>query len=233
MDGGDVLGGGIIPARAGFTRRRTRPPPHRQDHPRSRGVYAPVAVARRAAHGSSPLARGLHVVAAGGQGAGGIIPARAGFTPPRPPRRSCPTDHPRSRGVYATACAGACARRGSSPLARGLHRRSERRAHSRGIIPARAGFTLDVLIGPAGAGDHPRSRGVYPLGWAGPDELAGIIPARAGFTRRGGLARRPVRDHPRSRGVYDGAVVVAGQGQGSSPLARGLPLRIVGIPTNP
>ena len=49
----------IIPARAGFTARRTRARRSRADHPRSRGVYSPWLSAVSARWGSSPLARGL------------------------------------------------------------------------------------------------------------------------------------------------------------------------------
>ena len=49
----------IIPARAGFTGRLTRPRPSGADHPRSRGVYENFEVERRIVFGSSPLARGL------------------------------------------------------------------------------------------------------------------------------------------------------------------------------
>ena len=53
----------------------------------------------------------------------------------------------------------------------------------------------------------------------------GIIPARVGFTceARERKCRRP--DHPRSRGVYWTRIITAKEGEGSSPLARGLPLR--------
>ena len=52
----------------------------RADHPRSRGVYS-IRVIRITEHmGSSPLARGLRVLAETGAPVGGIIPARAGFT---------------------------------------------------------------------------------------------------------------------------------------------------------
>ena len=92
----------------------------------------------------------------------------------------------------------------------------------RGIIPARAGFTLYWFgMRPDGA-DHPRSRGVYPssphrrLQGDGSSPLArglrstasasattvGIIPARAGFTTARTQPPRRRRDHPRSRGVY-------------------------------
>ena len=70
----------IIPARAGFTRRRLPAVRHPGDHPRSRGVYVHTINDTYIEEGSSPLARGL--LPAGAQGPCGwrIIPARAGFT---------------------------------------------------------------------------------------------------------------------------------------------------------
>ena len=93
--------------------------------------------------------------------------------------------------------------------------------------------------------DHPRSRGVYPDGYAvisgklGSSPLArgllaglprvvaakGIIPARAGSTitvNRDTLRRA---DHPRSRGVYTFMMPSIVMHSGSSPLARGLRAR--------
>ena len=111
---------------------------------------------------------------------------------------------------------------GSSPLARGLHECLRFPDSTRGIIPARAGFTPFWSTTQPSTADHPRSRGVYtvtvlsgvldvgssPLARGLPADLeqlcevAGIIPARAGFTRDpGGRAGRG-SDHPRSRGVY-------------------------------
>ena len=49
----------IIPARAGFTRTRSRPIRGSWDHPRSRGVYLSPSPWSRSRRGSSPLARGL------------------------------------------------------------------------------------------------------------------------------------------------------------------------------
>ena len=111
---------------------------------------------------------------------------------------------------------------GSSPLARGLlHERIHRDA-DKGIIPARAGFTISSKRPPLTHRDHPRSRGVYRSEeWsastpAGSSPLARglrradvllaagvrIIPARAGVTWAPRSGRRPGADHPRSRGVY-------------------------------
>ena len=50
---------GIIPARAGFTRKRPVGSRRYPDHPRSRGVYSQAEVSATTIPGSSPLARGL------------------------------------------------------------------------------------------------------------------------------------------------------------------------------
>ena len=241
----------IIPARAGFTgpRRGRGTPP--ADHPRSRGVYtAPVLQVSRA-DGSSPLARGLHGAGPPGLAGRRIIPARAGFT--RRPRGILvhPRDHPRSRGVYfLVILIGRCGA-GSSPLARGLRGPSQLRVPAGRIIPARAGFTALWPCKEIYWWDHPRSRGVYAMLQHMATESPGssplarglqvlhrdvenlyrIIPARAGFTVWSVLTGRLTRDHPRSRGVYGTLGGTHGDCYGSSPLARGLHLRILGIPT--
>ena len=214
--------GGIIPARAGFT--RCRPPFARNiaDHPRSRGVYR--GTSRRA----STWTR--------------IIPARAGFTGHEDLHTHSVGDHPRSRGVYGLAGKNRDSRSGSSPLARGLLGRVVQRVRVHGIIPARAGFTISSKRPPLTHRDHPRSRGVYRSEeWsastpAGSSPLARglrradvllaagvrIIPARAGFTWAPRSGRRPGADHPRSRGVYHPPSLPSPPPPGSSPLARGL-----------
>ena len=131
---------------------------------------------------------------------------------------------------------------GSSPLARGLLRRSRSHVNCRRIIPARAGFTSSVPVSCQLSADHPRSRGVYFVGpglmsivggssplargllWACGCRfgLVGIIPARAGFTQCQVPVHLPGPDHPRSRGVYGFEAFVLDGAAGSSPLARGL-----------
>ena len=131
---------------------------------------------------------------------------------------------------------------GSSPLARGLLGVSLGVGDSRGIIPARAGFTHVTAATAAPRRDHPRSRGVYEahldakLRGSGSSPLARglhshvprtrsrgrIIPARAGFTSRTSLAPSSTWDHPRSRGVYLFLPMKSSVLSGSSPLARGL-----------
>ena len=133
---------GIIPARAGFT--QYIPERHLQpaDHPRSRGVYCGGRSRSRLLCGSSPLARGLLCNDPPKPAASWIIPARAGFTALLPAAGRLVEDHPRSRGVYFSPRWRASPRFGSSPLARGLQCAARRDRHGRGIIPARAGFTL-------------------------------------------------------------------------------------------
>ena len=212
----------IIPARAGFTSGALWGLPSCGDHPRSRGVYQAVAVRSASPTGSSPLARGLPIPLTAECGRGGIIPARAGFTPSSVGWSQRSGDHPRSRGVYRVVVLYLTPPRGSSPLARGLPGgRGQERVADR-IIPARAGFTNPLDCRVWSWGDHPRSRGVYPQ-FSGvepeirgssplarglprcrplPHSTTGIIPARAGFT--------PEDDH------------ALPYGGGSSPLARGL-----------
>ena len=131
----------IIPARAGFTLRLRCRRHGREDHPRSRGVYAASRPPRTGAGGSSPLARGLLSILVTEEFDLRIIPARAGFTAATSASTATAEDHPRSRGVYVPHCVALGTGRGSSPLARGLLEiPGAKRTHAR-IIPARAGFT--------------------------------------------------------------------------------------------
>ena len=192
--------------------------------------------------GSSPLARGLPVDRNLVNILPGIIPARAGFTPPfaRASRNS--RDHPRSRGVYHFLVVRLPDIEGSSPLARGLRLLYMLSSPRPGIIPARAGFTVHGADEVHDVPDHPRSRGVYlyricargrthgssPLARGLlnsvmlPAKLTGIIPARAGFTQKSLAQNRTRADHPRSRGVYETQLLDTRLWKGSSPLARGL-----------
>ena len=153
-----------------------------RDNPRSRGVYILTSDPMDDLPGSSPLARGLLGVLGGPRAAPGIIPARAGFTRHAHDRVFTPEDHPRSRGVYATACGRGSQSSGSSPLARGLRAGSSPGMRTRRIIPARAGFTRPLPSHGREAGDHPRSRGVYAPRTHPGRARCWIIPARAGFT---------------------------------------------------
>ena len=236
----------IIPARAGFTITSRYRSGGSWDHPRSRGVYPFAHMATNNAHGSSPLARGLHHRTGSASWRTGIIPARAGFTAGMISSRRSRADHPRSRGVYVGKTYTIGGITGSSPLARGLLAYNEAEKRERGIIPARAGFTAEKAPTYGEFGDHPRSRGVYVTRSTGMPRNSGssplarglhnfgqrsmvtarIIPARAGFTNSTFPRRRWRTDHPRSRGVYRSTIRREPRHRGSSPLARGLRLRI-------
>ena len=209
----------------------------------TRGVYQGLAFSGALTSGSSPLARGLPGAGDRGPPPRWIIPARAGFTRREGAEGREGGDHPRSRGVYDPNAAIFAQSSGSSPLARGLRQDRDDAPVARRIIPARAGFTSGGTCRRCNGRDHPRSRGVYaaetaatamtqgssPLarGLLADDGAGGgvvrIIPARAGFTCAPPPSRRPRGDHPRSRGVYDSVSVISVGGEGSSPLARGLP----------
>ena len=143
---------------------------------------------------------------------GGIIPARAGFTCPAGRASSVPTDHPRSRGVYACAETPEHGAHGSSPLARGLHGVDLRSAGLHGIIPARAGFTPQPSPDPAPPEDHPRSRGVYH------GEHLHVFGSWGSSPLARGLLEVTIAGSPRERII---------------PARAGFTLRILGIPTNP
>ena len=96
--GAKSAGGGIIPARAGFTGAAGTPPWRGPDHPRSRGVYAYGSYEEYGVRGSSPLARGLPPRAGGRHGPRRIIPARAGFTLADPWN---PNDEPHYQTAFA------------------------------------------------------------------------------------------------------------------------------------
>ena len=179
----------IIPARAGFTGCCATGTGCTRDHPRSRGVYLGVPDLDRGAAGSSPLARGLPSRGPMQIDAGRIIPARAGFTQCCSCHVPFVRDHPRSRGVYPVLESALPPALGSSPLARGLRFVDGEAAAAAGIIPARAGFTSVAGRSVLAAGDHPRSRGVYPyepcsggrLGGSLEDHLLGSSPLARGL----------------------------------------------------
>ena len=133
--------GGSSPLARGLPHRTSLFCDCHRDHPRSRGVYLAAQAGRMCPPGSSPLARGLRSDPRTADTSPRIIPARAGFTSWRPKPAGTRRDHPRSRGVYEMRKHSKRSASGSSPLARGLHRRENSGRNHRGIIPARAGFT--------------------------------------------------------------------------------------------
>ena len=191
-------------------------------HPRSRGEHDEEWADSVRLSGSSPLARGTP-----GNGltvalTDGLIPARAGNTIIRRPPPLTVRAHPRSRGEHMEALGLFLIIWGSSPLARGTHTTRSLHSLGLGLIPARAGNTLKMVLRLNLMRAHPRSRGEHP-GEDGATEIHpgssplargtpftplllyienGLIPARAGNTRVRPMGFAEQRAHPRSRGEH-------------------------------
>ena len=132
---------GIIPAYAGSTATRRRPPPRVPDHPRIRGEHPSIASPRRPTRGSSPHTRGAPWV--------GVC------------RLLRIEDHPRIRGEHGLR--GACCHQecGSSPHTRGAQMGGVVVGAPKRIIPAYAGSTTSTASTPRWRLDHPRIRGEH------------------------------------------------------------------------
>ena len=213
---------GLIPARAGNTCFRLSVRLASRAHPRSRGEHLKIWSGPPVVRGSSPLARGTHVLVHEGRGRVGLIPARAGNMEEPPPTPPVKWAHPRSRGEHRSHQNRGCRPTGSSPLARGTRARNCRSTSRAGLIPARAGNTNNSILESVFNRAHPRSRGEHSLQvplqlrrW-GSSPLArgtpgayhrgrgrqGLIPARAGNTSIGTTASITHWAHPRSRGEH-------------------------------
>ena len=170
--------------------------------------------------GPSPLTRGKHSLAAPNAPPGGLIPAHTGKTSGRSTSTGTPTAHPRSRGENAPHAVPVEFGHGSSPLTRGKLHPVYHAHHGRGLIPAHAGKTQMLRIGPLRRAAHPRSRGendsvdrlaVNHVGSSPltrrkrsccflPFGIGRLIPAHAGKTNCPQAGLRGRAAHPRSRG---------------------------------
>ena len=240
--------GGIIPACAGNTPRQYPLPRPARDHPRMRGEHQVLRHRSSSSLGSSPHARGTHLYDRLRRFGPGIIPACAGNTdkPNRMPEKF--RDHPRMRGEHVDRILLFSCARGSSPHARGTHPVHIRPRMVPGIIPACAGNTAAVSAVTCVVRDHPRMRGEHfiihahrgsyrgssphargtPVVDAEIVDQLGIIPACAGNTRSRRAVRAWKRDHPRMRGEHICSVICVTLYPGSSPHARGTPVRRMG-----
>ena len=213
----------------------------RRAHPRSRGEHPVHRYPSGSSLGSSPLARGTPDCVFPRTDCGGLIPARAGNTRCARLVVTGPRAHPRSRGEHHTGGDDIPQRPGSSPLARGTPPNPLRKPGFSGLIPARAGNTLQRPRHPDRRRAHPRSRGEHTARaytrahrW-GSSPLArgtlgnylkkampiGLIPARAGNTPVRRTLHILAWAHPRSRGEHPNFPRPFFLFWGSSPLARG------------
>ena len=218
----------FIPARAGNTGAPSATSGWLAVHPRSRGEHRFSVRTKLSVTGSSPLARGTLPPIEPVPEAARFIPARAGNTAAR--RRACRrwAVHPRSRGEHSNHRRAFVASSGSSPLARGTPRPPPPSRWPHRFIPARAGNTVDRVCCRTRSPVHPRSRGEHARKAPAAAAASRFIPARAGNTRWSRPTRGSTTVHPRSRGEHPRQMRRSYPGHGSSPLARGTPLRTAG-----
>ena len=91
----------------------------------------------------------------------------------------------------------------------------------RGIIPACAGSTLDLIDTATGNRDHPRMCGEHATPRTDTPDSTGIIPACAGSTLTLAVSRSRARDHPRMCGEHNNVSSDGHTLTGSSPHVRG------------
>ena len=134
------------------------------------------------------------------------------------------------RGEHTTNRTGGKTTWGSSPHARGAHRRGHGQQLHLGIIPACAGSTQARPAWRRPRGDHPRMRGEHIAGDVYAVFIAWIIPACAGSTCRSRSCRGRRGDHPRMRGEHLRPSLAYMPARGSSPHARGALIELVAAP---
>ena len=111
--------------------------------------------------GSSLLARGISENINNVHSVFRLIPAGAGHIFSTQLRRKTHSAHPRWRGAYAVGEAPFDARKGSSPLARGICRSRRWKNSTRRLIPAGAGHIKPSHPATWTPAAHPRWRGAY------------------------------------------------------------------------
>ena len=146
------------------------------------------------------------------------------------------------RGEYKTCHLMNGKQWGSPPLARGVLSKQNLELFNRGITPACAGSTGQVLTDEVMNTDHPRLRGEYKR--SGKDKIMkvgspplarGVLPCRLRFRSRKGITPACagstlipigcvlfIGDHPRLRGEYYFFDCIMWLFLGSPPLARGV-----------
>ena len=235
----------FIPAGAGNTSAGRVAPGLVPVHPRGRGEHWRRFRSSPRSCGSSPRARGTRTNFALVPVAIRFIPAGAGNTSPLAPRRPDRPVHPRGRGEHWSLRMRSALASGSSPRARGTPHHAVSNPVQRRFIPAGAGNTPDGVrpnrkpsVHPRGRGEHqnsskmqypepgssPRARGTRPQARIQALRCR-FIPAGAGNTTHSRISRTSPTVHPRGRGEHGVAWMRRHSPGGSSPRARGTPVR--------
>ena len=232
---------GLIPARAGKTPAASPATDPTWAHPRACGENAASSRQSSFVAGSSPRVRGKRGGDDALAAAPGLIPARAGKTPTRPPASSTRAAHPRACGENVRALLVSVSRVGSSPRVRGKQQPARAVGWHHGLIPARAGKTAAVdlftVVGPA----HPRACGEnnshvssFLASQGSSPRVRGkqgrvdehrhrrrLIPARAGKTPACPQVGTGLWAHPRACGENWSMTAMTARAPGSSPRVRG------------
>ncbi len=174
--------GGLIPACAGSALSCSADSLGRRAHPRMRGERQISEINTSLTAGSSPHARGALTWQTISIPNSGLIPACAGSAVPLTWGWSGSEAHPRMRGERESGYQPDRGSGGSSPHARGAHRRSGWRISTSGLIPACAGSASARTSPRRRARAHPRMRGERrpSLSACFEDHGSGLIPACAG-----------------------------------------------------
>ena len=236
-----LLGGRLIPARAGKTWGSSGLVYTTKAHPRACGENRACPRIRRPIPGSSPRVRGKHGRRPGGMVLRGLIPARAGKTHMILHLSNALWAHPRACGENWTNAGKELPFEGSSPRVRGKRLRTSDQDGLVRLIPARAGKTRRrrgrggrrrahpracgenvkaVRRIPTLLGSSPRVRGKQHRAVKS-RRGRGLIPARAGKTP-GARPDRPIQPaHPRACGENARGYTGHKPRTGSSPRVRG------------
>ena len=151
----------FIPACAGNTPATTTQTATSAVHPRVRGEHSPPCDRQDVGAGSSPRARGTPIVGIMELINLRFIPACAGNTTPPPGAYTCRPVHPRVRGEHQPTKDTNPVLAGSSPRARGTHKKEQLYVDGRRFIPACAGNTHHGGFATGGWSVHPRVRGEH------------------------------------------------------------------------
>ena len=232
---------GLIPARAGKTCSWGPWTPAVRAHPRACGENAVGGGVFGGRWGSSPRVRGKPGVVEPGLALPRLIPARAGKTRNGSGLGCGPWAHPRACGENVERLGGSFETLGSSPRVRGKRDLGEAVGEDTGLIPARAGKTMALMLDMGQAPAHPRACGenlAQPVGAADEGGSSprvrgkqghsgnersdpGLIPARAGKTSWSRPPTPTARAHPRACGENNDALASVKGTAGSSPRVRG------------
>ena len=149
----------LISAHTGKTPRLSDRSCHVTAHPRSREENIDAWQLPERHVGSSPLTRGKPSRRKTPTLNTGLIPAHAGKTPSRTPKKWPPGAHPRSRGENDESRPAKFSVDGSSPLTRGKPEELQAWFEESRLIPAHAGKTTASPPASRTPAAHPRSRG--------------------------------------------------------------------------